>query len=263
MAEPALQQPQPVHAALGPAGPLSPAVVSPHQLIGGHLSVPHQDQLIVPGEIGQHPVGGDAVPGQEGGGVIQPAIGAVVEVVDPQILEVARLAHRLEQSGAQLGVIVHGASGVHEEEDLHRVFPGALVADLQDPAVAGGVLDGAVHIEFGGRQVHQTGELAQVPQGHLELAGVQGVVPAEVPEFPLPRHPESPAVHALSPHPDPLGGQAGVAEHGHAVGAHPVTAPVVLLGLLRHPLLEHPLNLLLREAHIFQGLDLVPVGVVG
>ncbi len=114
-----------------------------------------------------------------------------------------------------------------------------------------GVLDGVVHIKLGGRQVHQAGELPQVPEGHLELAGVQGVVPPEIPELPLPRHPEGPAVHALAPHPDALGGQAGVAEGGHPVGAHPVIAAVVLLLLLLHPLLQHPLDLLLGEQPMF------------
>ena len=82
MPEPAFQQPQPVHAALGAAGPLAAAVVSAHQFIGGHLGVPHQDQLVVSGDVGQHPVGEHAVPGQEGGRIVQPGIGTVVEVVD-------------------------------------------------------------------------------------------------------------------------------------------------------------------------------------
>ena len=99
-------------------------------------------------------------------------------------------------------------------------------------------------------------------QGHLELAGVQGVVPTEVPEFPLPRHPKGPVVHGLAPHPDALGGQTGVAEGGHAVGPHPIAAPVVLLILLLHPLFQHPLDLFLGKAHVFQGLLLVPVGIV-
>ena len=46
------------------------------------------------------------------------------------------------------------------------------------------------------------------------------------------------------------------------MGAHPVAAAVVLLSLFLHPLLEHPFNLLLGEAHVFQSLDFVPIGVV-
>lgn len=42
-------------------------------------------------------------------------------------------------------------------------------------------------------------------QGHLELAGVQGVVPPEIPEAALARHPEGPLALALAPHPMPLG----------------------------------------------------------
>ena len=38
----------------------------------------------------------------------------------------------------------------------------------------------------------------------------------------------------LEPHPNALGGQAGVSKNRHAVGAHPIAAPVVLLVLLRH-----------------------------
>ena len=37
----------------------------------------------------------------------------------------------------------------------------------------------------------------------------------------------------------------------------------MLLGLLLHTLAEHPLNLLLRETHVFQSLLLIPGGVVG
>ena len=162
-----------------------------------------------------------------------------------------------------MAVIVHGAPRVHEQQHLHRVLPGPLVAHLQHPAVVGGVLDGVVHVELGGGEVHQAGELPQPPQGHLELPGVQGVVLAKVPEPPLPGHPEGPAVHALAPHPDTLGGVAAVAEHRHAVGAHPIAAPVVLLGLLGHALLQHPLDLLLGEAQVFQGLGLIPGGIVG
>ena len=101
-----------------------------------------------------------------------------------------------------------------------------------------------------------------MPQSHLELAGVQGVVPAKIPELSLPRHPEGPFIHALTAHPDALGRQAGIAEGGHAVGAHPVVAAVVLLLLLLHALFQHALNFFLAEPHVFQGLLLVPVGVV-
>ena len=47
------------------------------------------------------------------------------------------------------------------------------------------------------------------------------------------------------------------------MGSYPVTPPVVLLGLLLHTFLQHPLDLLLGEAQVFQRLFLIPVGVVG
>ena len=47
------------------------------------------------------------------------------------------------------------------------------------------------------------------------------------------------------------------------MGAYPVIAAVVLLSLFLHPLLEQALDLLLGEAQVLQGLDLVPVGAVG
>ena len=261
MAKASLQQPQPVHATLWPVLPTA-AVVAAQQLMGRHLGIPHQDELIVAGDVGEDPAGEHTVFGQEHGVVIKAGIGAVVEVKNLQVLEVVGLVHRLEQGGAQLGVVVHGPARVHEQQHLHRVLPGALVAHLQHAAAVGGVLDGAVHIELRGRQIHQPGVLAELAQGHLKLAGIQGVVPAEVPEFPLPRHPKGPVVHGLSPHSDALGGQAGVAEGGHAVGAHPVAAAVVLLLLLLHPLLEHFFDVLLREQLVEPCLLLVPVGVV-
>ena len=99
-----------------------------------------------------------------------------------------------------------------------------------------------------------------MPQRHLELPGVQGVVPPEIPEPPLPGHPERPLIHGLAPHPDTRRGQAGVTEHGHAVGTHPVAASVMLLGLLPEPLAEHLLNLLLGQARVDGRLDGVVIG---
>ena len=185
-----------------------------------------------------------------------------MEVVHLQVLEVAHLAHRLEQGGAQLGVVVHRAARVHHQQHLHRVLPGLFIAHGEHSAVFGGVLNGVVHIKLGGRQVHQPGVLPQVLEGHLELPGIQGVVPPEIPEAALPCHPEGPAVHPLAPHPDPLGRQPGVAKGGHPMGPHPVFSAVVLLLLLLHPLLEHLLDLLLGEQLVKPGLLLVPVGIV-
>ncbi len=94
-------------------------------------------------------------------------------------------------------------------------------------------------------------------QGHLELAGVQGVVPPEIPEAALARHPEGPLALALAPHPDAVGAHARVAEDGHAVGAYPVVAAVVLLPLLVHPLSEHLFDLCVGQQLIELGLLLV------
>ena len=101
-----------------------------HQLIGSHLSVTHEDDLVLTGDIVQDPLGVLPVLREHGGRGKHPAIGAVVEVVDLQILEVSHLAHRLEQGGAQLGVVVHRAAGVHEQQDLDGILPGPLVAHL-------------------------------------------------------------------------------------------------------------------------------------
>ena len=48
---------QPVHAALGQAGIPVPSVIpAPGQLIGGHLGIPHKNDLILRGQVGQQPL---------------------------------------------------------------------------------------------------------------------------------------------------------------------------------------------------------------
>ena len=129
----------------------------------------------------------------------------------------------------------------------------------------GGVLDGAVHIELGGGQVHQAGVLPQAAQGHLELPVVQSAVLAEIPIAPLPGHPEGPALPGLPAHTQARRGHAQIAEDRHAVGAHPVAAAVVLFPLLVSALPEQGLNLQLGQAFVQLRLLLVvlPQGGVG
>ena len=98
--------------------------------MGGHLGVPRENQLVLRGEVGQQPAHRDRPAGVQGGVGVQPGIGAVVEVVDLQLLEMARPGHRLEQGGAQLGVVLHGAAGVHQQNHLHRVLAGLFIAHL-------------------------------------------------------------------------------------------------------------------------------------
>ena len=104
--------------------------VVPHQLIGGHLGVAHEDDLVLTGDVVQDPLGGLAILREHGGRGKHPAVGAVMEVVDLQVLEVSHFAHCLEQSRAQLGIVVHRAAGVHEQQDLDGILPGPLVAHL-------------------------------------------------------------------------------------------------------------------------------------
>ena len=180
-----------------------------------------------------------------------------MEIVGVELLEVVGLGGRLEEHTAKGGVVLHGAAGVHQKQHLHRVFPGLFPADAEGARLVAGIVDGALHVHLPLAGVALDAELAQKAEGRLELAHVQGVVLAEVPVFPISGHHHGGAVAALSPHPDPVGVPAAVAEGGAALGAHPVIAAVVLLGLLPEAFLQAPEKLLQRLVGKARGFQLL------
>ena len=158
------------------------------------------------------------------------------------------------------------SAGIHQKQHLHRVFPGVFVADLQRARVVAGIPDGAVHVQHLLIAVRLDGELPQQPEGHLELAGVQGVVLPEIPILALPCHRHGGTVAALAADADAAGVPAAVAPGGAALGAHPVVAAVVLLGLLLEPLFQTPeqlLQRLLRHPQVPQAAHRLPQVLLG
>ena len=169
-----------------------------------------------------------------------------MEIIGVELLEVIGFGGRLEQHAAKTGIVVHGPAGVHQQQDLHRVLPGVFVLDLQKAAVLAGVMDGAVDIQFLLGALGLNGQLPQQAEGHLELAGVQLVVLAEIPKLPLSGYKHGGVVAALAADADAMGAPTAVAPGGVALGANPVVAAVVLLLLLLEPLFQQIQELLQR-----------------
>ena len=221
------------------------------QFIGVHGGVSHDDNLVAGVKILQKPLRGGLAVLPQPGAVVEVAVDAVVEIVGVQLLEVVGSGGRLKQLAAQAGIVIHGAAGIHQHQNLDGVFPGIFITDFQPPCVLAGIVDGGVHIQFLFGALLLCGQLPQGAESHLELAGIQRVVLAEVPELPLPRHHHGGAVHGLAADPQTVGVPAAVAPRGKALRSHPVPAAVVLLRLLLQLLLQPPqqrFQILLREA---------------
>ena len=225
-----------------------PPVIAGQQLLHGHGGIPHDDDLVVRGDVVHYPLGEDGVPPVQGGVQIEALAGGIVEVVHLQVLEAARLADGLEKKTAELPVVVHGAAGVHKEHQLQGVLPGTGELDGEVSRIVAGLADGGVNIQLGLGLIGVGGELPEAAEGHLELAGVDGVVLAPVPVLPLAGHPVGGVVTGLSAHPDAAQLLAPVSEGGVALGAHPFAAAVVLSILAPEALGKHTLDLLHAEA---------------
>ena len=155
------------------------------QLIGVHLRVPDKDHPVFSVAFVHQVVDGDIVVVLhfQSGILEEEGVDDVVEVVGPQLLEVAGGGGRLEELGAEAGKDAHGSAAVDQEDDPDGVAPRLSVADLEEAALAAGLLDGRVDVKFLLAGLQLGGQVAQDPEGHLELPGVQGVVLAEIPEF--------------------------------------------------------------------------------
>ena len=157
----------------------------------------------------------------EAGAVVNVAVNAVMEIVGVQLFKVVGLGGRLKQLAAQAGIVVHRTAGVHQQQDLHRVLPGVLVPDLQPPRALAGIVDRGVHIQllFGAPLLR--GQLTQRAEGHLELAGIQNIILAEITEFSFACHLKGTALLAFAADTNALINLSVIAEGGRASGANP------------------------------------------
>ena len=161
-----------------------------------------------------------------------------------QLLKGVGLGGSLEQGAAEVRVVVHRSAAVDQKQDLDGVSPGIPVADLQQSRPVAGVTDRPLHIQHLFRIADLCGKLPQQAEGHLELAGVQGGILAEVPEPALSRHRQRRPAPALAAHPEAVGPPSGISKDGAALGPDPVIAAVVLLGLFPEALFQHLQDLL-------------------
>ena len=183
-----------------------------HQLIHIHQRVADENDLVLAAEILQQPLGRNAVLAVHPRVGVDARVDTVVEIVDVQLLEVIGLPRRLEEHGAEIGIVAHRAAGVHQHQHLDGVAPRTLPADLERAGVVAGVADGAVHVELRLVAERPVGILPQQAERHLELADVERVVAPEIAVLSLSRDLKGAAVDALTADADALRAVAGVAE---------------------------------------------------
>ncbi len=114
--------------------------------VGRHGGVADEDHFVVGAVLVQQVLRREAL--GSAAHVVLPHrfINEVVEVEVLQMLELG-LARR-EQLLADLHVGVHRAADVEQQQQLHRVAPLRAHLDVQQAGILGGVVDGAVDVEF-------------------------------------------------------------------------------------------------------------------
>ena len=209
---------------LNTGGAVARAIAIPaalHQLIGVHLGIPNDDDLIFTADILQNPFGRDGRIGAHARVLEDFGIDAVMEIEHLQILEMIGITHRLKQRGAHAAVIIHRAAAVHEKEYLDGISSGLIINDLQIAGVIAGFPNGAVHIKFGSCLIRTSGKLAQAAECHLELTGIQNIILAEIAEFSLACYLKGTALLAFAADTDALINLPVIAEGGRTAGANP------------------------------------------
>src|SRR5262249_11601303 len=163
-----------------------------------------------------------------------PLVEAVVEVEMLHVLELA--ARRREQLLGRLDVPVHRAADVEEQEHLHGIVALRPHQDVEI-ALVRGALDGAVEIELlGGAGAR---ELAQPPQGDLDIASAELDLVVEIPELaPVPDLDRAPIAALLLADAHALRIVAIGAVGRGAGGADPLAAALVAALLLGEPLAQ-------------------------
>ncbi len=220
-----------------------------HEFVWGHARIPDNDESGLGVQLDQviHPERFGAPRGV----LPENIVDRVMEEKGLQILELG--PGIAEQKLHHLHIRIHGPAAVVDgQNDLQPVPQAALKHDFDLSGVLHGPADGFIHIDFvPGPCRHQ---VPQPPQGFSHLGLSQGDVISVVPIAPV--HGDFnrglPAGDSADPHPSRV--EAGMADRGHAAGADPPVASVMLAILVLEPVLE-VLDQLFR-AHSLQVLDL-------
>ncbi len=166
--------------------------------------------------------------------------------------------HRLKQVVQQTAEGDHGPSGIHQQQQLYRVFPGFFHDDLQAAAVAAGLVHGAVDVQLRLRNVQPAGKLPELTKSHLELSVVQHPIVTEIPIFSGSYHRKCGLVSCLASNPDTAHISSRVAEGCLAHGTDPKTPTVVLAVLILQPLPELFLHIFLVYLKVLHLIQVVP-----
>src|SRR6266704_2523662 len=154
-----------------------------------------------------------------------------------------------EELFAQLHVVVHRAADVEEHQHLDGVVALRAHAEVENPGVARGLVDGGVEVELLRRPFAR--ELAEASERHRDVARaeldrvVQVAVLARIPHLD-----RAPAARLVLADAHALGVVAVGAERGGARGADPLVAALVPAFLLFQPLFQR-LHELFPAAHRF------------
>src|SRR5690242_16822189 len=202
-------------------------------LIGAHRCVADQHQFVIVAVFVEYIPHRRAL--GEAAAVVPPyaLVGAVVEIEEFEILELAR--RRREQFLAELDERIHRATDVEEQQQLDRIMPLRPHADVE-PALPRGAFDRGIEIELIGSAF--AGEAAQAAQRELDIACTELTRAVQVSEFALVPHLERALVDALATDADAFGVVARIAERAGAAGADPLVAALVTALLLGEALLE-------------------------
>ncbi|MNS89719.1 hypothetical protein D3C72_1237390 [compost metagenome] len=226
-----LQAPEPHLAGL--LVPLLHAATGPGDLVGTHLGVTHQDHPIVAAVGAQQPQGIKTLLGPAGVVLPDKVVEAIVKI---EVLQMLELVAQRREEPLHLGHVgIHGPPNIEEDQQLDPVV--ALGSELHiEPALAGRAADGVVEIQLRGIALaHPAPELAQ---RQLDGPLAERRVVAEVAIMACLPHLGCLAMLAFSPHADPFGVEAAMAERTAAPGAHPLVAAGVARLLFAQALVE-------------------------
>ena len=113
--------------------------------------------------------------------LIENIIDAIMEVIVFEFLEMAAGVGSREELAAEVGKGFHRATHIHEQKQLHRIFPAFSPDKLQLAGVLAGGVYGVFQVQFFRAYAVQ---LAQLCQGYFDLADIQSQVMAVVAESP-------------------------------------------------------------------------------
>ena len=186
-----------------------------------------------------------------------------MEIIGFYIFIVVGFVHRLKQIIQQMAERNHGAAGIHQKKQFHRIFPGLLHDDLQTAAIVAGLVHRAVDIQLRLRNVQPAGKLPQLPKCHLELSVVQHSVVPEIPVLSGAHYRKGRLVAGFAAHTHTAHISSCISEGSFPHGADPETSAIVLAVLVFQALPELFFHIFLIDLKILHLVHMISGLLVG